>query len=150
MQYFCYGISNNLVINLIIYKDKPYFDDQCEHALGLKQEAHIRWIRDRYRFNWEEFVCVRCPVRANEIYSEAKCQKHECSYECLSLFISGGPLLSLLCSAWVRHCHRILVWLVDWCECRSVRLICCQIILTASSTGSLSICRLLVMRILDL
>ena len=39
---------------------------------GLKQEAHLRWTRDRSRVNWEEFV--RSQVRANETYSEAKRQ----------------------------------------------------------------------------
>ena len=53
-------------------KDKPWFDDQCKHVFGLKQEAHLRWTRDGSRVNWEEFVC--CQVRANETYSEAKCQ----------------------------------------------------------------------------
>ena len=24
-------------------KDKTWFDNQCRHALGLKQEAHLRW-----------------------------------------------------------------------------------------------------------
>ena len=24
-------------------KDKPWFDDQCRHALDLEQEAHLRW-----------------------------------------------------------------------------------------------------------
>ena len=56
-------------------KDKPWFDDQCRHAFGLKQEAHLRWTRDRYRVNWEEFV--RCLVRVNETYSEAKHQFSE-------------------------------------------------------------------------
>ena len=42
------------------------------HAFGLKQEAYLRWTRDRSRVNWEEFV--RCQVRANETYLEAKCQ----------------------------------------------------------------------------
>ena len=28
-------------------KDKPWFDDQCRHAFGLKQEAHLWWTRDR-------------------------------------------------------------------------------------------------------
>ena len=51
-------------------KDKHWFDDQCRHSFGLKQEAHLRFIRDRSRVNWEEFV--RCQVRANETYSEAK------------------------------------------------------------------------------
>ena len=53
-------------------KNKPWFDDQCRHAFGLKQEAHILWTRDRSRDNWEEFV--HCQVRANETYSEAKRQ----------------------------------------------------------------------------
>ena len=42
------------------------------HAFGLKQEDHLRWTRDCSRVNWEEFVC--CQVRANETYSEGKCQ----------------------------------------------------------------------------
>ena len=33
-------------------KDKPWFEDQCRHAFGLKQEAHLRWTRDRSRVNW--------------------------------------------------------------------------------------------------
>ena len=53
-------------------KDKLWFDDQCRYVLGLKQEAHLRWSRDRSRVIWEEFV--RCQVRANETYSEAKRQ----------------------------------------------------------------------------
>ena len=53
-------------------KNKPWFDDQGRYAFGLKQEAHLRWTRDRSRDNWEEFV--RCQVRANETYSEAKRQ----------------------------------------------------------------------------
>ena len=53
-------------------KDKPWFDDHCRHDFGLKQEAHLRWTRDRSRVNMEEFVS--CQVRANETYSEAKCQ----------------------------------------------------------------------------
>ena len=53
-------------------KTEPWFDDQCRHASGLKQEAHLRWSRDRSRVNWEEFV--RCQVRGNETYSEAKRQ----------------------------------------------------------------------------
>ena len=47
--------------------------------------------------------------------------------------------LSLLCSAWVRHCSRLLVEVVDWRAIRLVGLICCQIILTALSPGSLLI-----------
>ena len=53
-------------------KDKPWFDDRCRRAFGLKQEVHIRWTRDRSRVNWLEFV--RCQVRANETYSKAKHQ----------------------------------------------------------------------------
>ena len=32
-------------------KDKPWFDDQCKHAFGLKQEAHLRWTHDRSGVN---------------------------------------------------------------------------------------------------
>ena len=53
-------------------KDKPWVDDQCRLAFYLKQEAHHRWTRDSSRVNWEEFV--RDQVRANETYSEVKCQ----------------------------------------------------------------------------
>ena len=53
-------------------KDKPWFDDLCRQAFGLKQETHHRWTRDRSRVNWKEFV--HCQVRTNEIYSEVKRQ----------------------------------------------------------------------------
>ena len=39
-------------------KDKPWFDDQCRHAFGLKQEVHLQWTRDRSRVYWDEFA--RC------------------------------------------------------------------------------------------
>ena len=47
-------------------------DEQCRRAFGLKQEAYLRWTRDRSRVNWEE--SVRCQVRANETYSDPKHQ----------------------------------------------------------------------------
>ena len=50
-------------------KDKPWIDDQCIRAFGLKQEVHLRWTRDYSRGNWEEFV--HCQMQANETYSEA-------------------------------------------------------------------------------
>ena len=50
----------------------PWYDDQCRHAFGLKQKAHLLWTCDQSRVKWEEFVC--CQMRANETYSEAKCQ----------------------------------------------------------------------------
>ena len=30
-------------------KDKPWFNDDCRRASDLKQEAHLRWTRDRSR-----------------------------------------------------------------------------------------------------
>ena len=54
--------------------------------------------------------------------------------------IIGDILLSLHCSARVHHCLRSFVRMVDWCVSRLVRLICCRIILTASSPGRLLIC----------
>ena len=38
-------------IILVRNKDKPWIDDQCRHAFGLKQEAHLRWTHDRSRVN---------------------------------------------------------------------------------------------------
>ena len=32
-------------------KNKPWFDDQCRHAFGLNQEAHLRWPCDRSQVN---------------------------------------------------------------------------------------------------
>ena len=46
--------------------------DQCRHAFGLNEEAHLQWICDRSLVNCEEFV--RSQVRALETYSEAKHQ----------------------------------------------------------------------------
>ena len=59
-------------VNRARNKNKPWFDDQCPRSFGLKQEAHLWWTRDRSLVKWEEFV--RCQVRANETYSEAKRQ----------------------------------------------------------------------------
>ena len=53
-------------------RGKPWFDDQCRHIFGLKQEAHLRWTRDRSLINLQVFV--HCQVRANETHSEAKHQ----------------------------------------------------------------------------
>ena len=59
-------------VNRVRNKDKPWFDDKCRHAFGLKQEAHLRWTHDGSQVNWEEFVCYQ--VRANGTYSVAKRQ----------------------------------------------------------------------------
>ena len=49
-----------------------WFDDQCRHAFGFKQETHLRWTSGLSRVCWEAFVS--CQMRTNEIYSEAKDQ----------------------------------------------------------------------------
>ena len=63
-------VSTNVICVHNKDMDMPLFDDQCRHAFGLKQEAHLRWTRDRSQVNWGEFV--RCQEKANETYSEAK------------------------------------------------------------------------------
>ena len=55
---FAIKISHGLMINAGVL-----------FALDLKQEAHLRWTRDCFRVNWEEFV--RCQVKVNQTYSEA-------------------------------------------------------------------------------
>ena len=49
--------------------DKPWFNDDCRLAFGIKQGAHLRWTCDRSRVNWDEFV--HCQGRANAVYAEA-------------------------------------------------------------------------------
>ena len=78
-------------------KDKHWFDDQCRHAFCLKQEAHLRWTRDRCRVNWEEFV--RYQVRANESYSEVKRQFSDRNRDVLMNFQSLHKWWSTLKSA---------------------------------------------------
>ena len=126
-------------------KDKPWFDDLCRHAFSLKQEAHLRRTRDRSRVNWEEFV--RClsvvvdrrslPMKPTQRPSVSLVIETGMFLRTFSPLISGGPLLSLRCSARVHHCLRSLVRVVEWCVSRLVRLICCRIILTACSPGRL-------------
>ena len=114
------------------------------------QKAHLRWTNDRSELNREEFLS--CLVRANETYSAAKRQFSVRSSDAVmfvgmpSPLICGDPLLSLLCSARFRHCLSLWVGVVDWCTSLLVRLICCQIIFTASSTGRLFISRPLAIR----
>ena len=78
-------------------KDKPWFDDQCRHAFNLKQEAYLRWTRDRSRVNWEEFV--RCQVRDNETYSEAQRQFSDRNRDVLMNVQSPHKWWSILKSA---------------------------------------------------
>ena len=40
-------------------KDEPWFDDQCRHAFGCKQEAHLRWTRDSSRLTRESLSAVK-------------------------------------------------------------------------------------------
>ena len=123
-------------------KDKPWFDDYCRHAFGLKQEANLRWTRDRSRVNWEEFV--RCQVRANETYSEAKRQFSDRNRD---------VLMSVHCTVppkWWSTLKSAVFGSSSSCRLVSEsvgKLICCLIILTASSPGRLLICRLLVIHL---
>ena len=114
--------------------------------------THLWWTRDRSQVNWEEFV--RCQVRAYETYSDAKRQLRDRNRAVLMNAQSSRKwwftLLSLGCSARVRHCLRSLIRVVDWCVILLVRLICCRIILTATSPGRLLIGSSLAIRLLVL
>ena len=96
-------LVRRLVPNKVIRvrnKDKPWFDDQCRHAFVFKQAAHLRWTRDLSRVNWEGFV--RCQVRTNETYSEAKRQFSARNWDVLMNALSPHKwwsTLSLQCSA---------------------------------------------------
>ena len=108
----------------------------------------VRWIRDPwtekslFAAKWELMKPTRKP--SIRLVSETGI-----FLWILSLLLSFGPLLSLLCLAWARHglcdglCHghHLFLGMVDWCASRLVRLIYGHIILTASRPGSLLICR---------
>ena len=132
-------------------KDKPWFDDQCRHAFGLKKEAHFRWTRDRSWVNWEEFVF--CQVRTNETYSEVKRQFSDRNRDVLMNVQSPHKWWSTLNSV-VFGSSSSLPPLVSECGglvCQSVgKVMCCRIILTASSPGRLLICLSLIIRLLVL
>ena len=133
-------------------KDKPCFDDQCRHAFGLKQEAHLLWTHVRSRANRVEFV--RCQVRANEAYSEAKHQFIANNRAVLMTAHSPLKMWSTLKSA-VFGLSSPLPPLVGGdgglaCASRLTKLTCSRIIFMASSPGSLLICRSLAIRLRDL
>ena len=126
-----------------MHNKDPWFDDQCRSAFGLKQEAHLRWTRDRSLINWKEFV--RCPMRVNETYSKAKGQFCVRNGEFLRTpcsIIRGGPLLSLQCSDRIRYCLCLLVEEVDWrCEELFGKADQLSDHFDSNSPGSLLICR---------
>ena len=121
-------------------KGKAWFDDQCRRAFDLKQEVHLRWTCDHSRVNRKDLVDFQ--VRANETYSEANvslmwetdilmnvlsCHKYKSTLKTV-VFGTGSSLPPLVGGGGDLVCEYV------------VRLICCQIILTASSAGSQLIC----------
>ena len=50
-------------------KDKPWFNNDCRLAFDIIEGAHLRWTRDRFPVNWDEFVHYQ--RRANAVYAEA-------------------------------------------------------------------------------
>ena len=136
----------------VLNNDRPWLDDQFQHAFGLKQESDLRWTHDRSWVNWEEFVAVKWelikPTRRPRV---SLVPKTGMFLWMGSLLISGGPLLSPPGSARVRHCHPCWWrWWTAWCASRLAKLICSRIILMASIPGSLLICRSLAIRLWDL
>ena len=122
---------------------------QCRRAFNLKQEAQLRWTRDRPLVNWEEIV--RCQVSTNEAYYEAKRQLSVRNRDVLmntqspnkwwfnfkSVVFSSSSTRPLLVGGGGGLVYDSLV-----------RLICCQIILTAGRPWSLLICHSLAIRLL--
>ena len=130
-------------------KDKPWLDDLGRRAFDLKQEAHLQWSRDRCWVNWEEFVHFQ--IRANEVYSEAKHQFSVRNIHVLKNDQSLQKWWSTLKSAVFGSSSSLppLVVLGGGPVCESVgNSDLCQIILTASSPGSLLICWSLAIRLL--
>ena len=103
--------------------------------LGLKINAgmFMRWLI----FDGPLIKFISCQVRTNETSSETKRKFSVGNREVLKnaqSIISGDPLVSLSSSARVRRFLRLLGGGgVDWYASRLVRLIYCQILLTAIS-----------------
>ena len=123
-------------------KDKPWFDDQCGRSFGLKKEGHLPWTCHRFWVSWEWFV--RRQVRANETYSETKRKFIDRNVDVLMNVQSPHKLWSTLKSP-VLGSLPLLVGGSGGLVCESVGTVgtalYCRILLTASSEGSLLICR---------
>ena len=52
-------VPTKVILICVRNKDKPRLDNQCRHAFGLKEEAHLRWTRDRSRVNWKNLLPVK-------------------------------------------------------------------------------------------
>ena len=116
----------------------PWFDDQCRNALASSRR--LIFSGPVIALNWGQFV--RCQVRANETESGAEHQFSDRNRDvCMNVhspqnwwstlkFVVFGSSSSL---------PPLLVRVVDWCASWLVRLICCWIIMTASSPGRLLI-----------
>ena len=89
-------------------KDKPWFNDDYSLAFDIKQEAHLRWTRDRSRVNWDESVHYQ--RRANAVYAEAMRQfsvrsrdvlmNAQCSHKWWSTLKSAQVRIRLFSSYW--------------------------------------------------
>ena len=76
----------------------------------LPKHPHLRWIRDRSRINWEKFVDLKCElIKPTRTPSPSLVSEKGSFLWSPCPFISGGLLLSLLCSTRVRHFLRVLV-----------------------------------------
>ena len=96
---------------------------------------------------------VCCQVRANETYSEAKHQFSDRNRDVLMNVQSPHMWWSTLKSEVLGSSSSLpplVMRVVDWCVSRLVRMICCRIVLTASSPGRLLIYSSLVIRLLVL
>ena len=112
------------------------------HAFGLKLEGHLRRTRDHSRVARESLFAVKWERMKPTWRPRVSLVTETGLFLWMSSpLISGGRLLSLRCSALVRYCLRLLMRVMDWCVSLLVMLICCRIILTASSQGRLLICR---------
>ena len=120
---------------------------------GHKQDAHRRYTRViALGFNWE--VCPP-PIESYKIYSEAKRQFSVRKKDVLtwmpSLFIiKWWSTFKSAVFGTSSSLPPLVEGVVDWWASLFLRLVCWQIILTASSPVNQLICRSLAIRILNL
>ena len=106
-------------IILVRNKDKPWFDDQCNRAFGLKQDAHLQYNRSviALGLTGKSLSVVKWePIKPSRRTRVSLVLETGMFLWIPSPLISGGPLLGLPCLARVGLCLRWLLVVLDCCR----------------------------------
>ena len=119
--------------------------------------GHIHIVVGRLWWKWIEKSDLQ--TTTTTYYTKRSSNYYRILFTVIFIHLMGIPNVTLFVpiivslskldnnTARVHHCLRSLERVVDWCVSRLVRLICCRIILSASSPGRLLIYDLHVIRL---